>query len=84
MLELQRRLLTRAAEVAGGWNALCFRLGVSEHSVKLWIDAKARMPDRVFFAVTDLVLKDDIARAAQDRRVKPRATTADSTSNSNS
>jgi hypothetical protein len=30
------------------------------------------MPDRIFLATADLVLEDDIARAARDRRVEPR------------
>ena len=82
MFELQGRLLKRAAEVAGGWSALGIRLGVSEHSLRMWVDGKARMPDRIFFAVTDIVLEDDLARAAQDRRVKPRAPELDTGSTS--
>ena len=72
MLAFQGKLLGRAAEICGGWNALCIRLGVEAHSMKLWLDGKARLPERVFLKATDIVLEDDIARAAQDRRAAPR------------
>jgi hypothetical protein len=72
MLALQGKLLARAAEICGGWNALCIRLGVEAHSMKLWVDGKAGLPERVFLKAADIVLDDDIARAAQDRRVGPR------------
>ena len=40
----------------------------------LWAfgEGKAKMPDGIFLATADLVLEDDIARAAHDRRVEPR------------
>jgi hypothetical protein len=72
MLGFQGRLLGRAAEICGGWSALCLRLGVDGHHVKLWMDGKARLPDPIFLKATDIVLEDDIARAAQDRRAAPR------------
>ena len=73
MLALQGRLLKRAIEICGGWNALCARLGVNEHNVKLWVDGKARIPDRVFLSAADIVLEGDVARARDDRRGAPRA-----------
>jgi hypothetical protein len=72
MLAFQGKLLGRAAEICGGWNALCVRLGVEGHSVRLWMEGKARLPERVFLKAADIVLEDDIARAAQDRRAAPR------------
>lgn len=72
MLHFQGRLLRRAAEIAGDGPALAASLGVAYEALKLWMDGKARMPDRVFLAATDLVLEDDIARAAKDRRLEPR------------
>ena len=51
---------------------MCIRLEVDGHSVKLWIDGKARLPERIFLKAADIVLEDDIARAAQDRRAAPR------------
>jgi hypothetical protein len=68
----QARLLRRAAQIAGGASALAGSLGVSEEALGLWMEGKARMPDRVFLAAADLVLEDDIARAAHDRRLGPR------------
>lgn len=72
MLAFQGKLLGRAAEICGGWSALCVRLGVEGHSVRLWMEGKARLPERVFLRAADIVLEDDIARAAQDRRAAPR------------
>lgn len=69
----QRRLLERATKIAGGSAPLCLRLGVHEHSLLLWTEDRAAMPGRIFLALADLILEDDIARAAQDRRVQPRA-----------
>lgn len=73
MLALQQRLLKRAIEIAGGARPLCARLGANDHSLQLWIQGRAQIPERVFLAAADLVLDDDIARAAQDRRHTPRA-----------
>jgi len=72
MLAFQGRLLNRAAEISGGWRALSTRLGVGEHSLRLWMDGKARLPEQVFLKAADMVLEDDIARASQDRRNQPR------------
>lgn len=74
MMAFQGKLLKRAIEICGGWNAFCARLHVTDHSLKFWIDGKARMPDAIFLRVTDIVLEDDIARAKEDRRRSPRAT----------
>ncbi|HZD20320.1 MAG TPA: hypothetical protein VE325_06565 [Burkholderiales bacterium] len=72
MLAFQGRLLGRAAEICGGWSALCVRLGIEGHSLRLWVEGKARLPERVFLKAADIILEDDIARAAQDRRTAPR------------
>ena len=72
MIAFQGKLLKRATEICGSRDALSAYLGVSDERVKLWIDAKARLPDQVFLRVADLVLEDDIARAEQDRRRGPR------------
>jgi len=72
MDELQPRLFARAIDIAGGTPELCSQLGVEEHSLRLWMAKRARAPERIFLAVVDLVLADDLARAAQDRRHGPR------------
>ena len=72
MLQFQARLLKRAAQIAGGASALAGSLGVTEEALGLWMEGKAKMPDRIFLATADLVLEDDIARAAHDRRIEPR------------
>lgn len=73
MLELQPTLLRRAVQIAGGADALCELLGVSDARLQLWLAARVRLPDPIFLKVVDLVLRDDIARAAQDRRQRLRA-----------
>lgn len=72
VVAFQRRLLERATEIAGGRAALGVRLGVHEHSLALWAEDRAAMPGRIFLALADLILEDDLARAAQDRRERPR------------
>jgi hypothetical protein len=72
MLAFQGQLLKRAIEIAGGTKRLSIRLGADEHAIGLWLEGKATMPARVFLITADLVLEDDIARAAQDRRSAPR------------
>ena len=68
MLAMQGKLIARAAEIVGGLEELCARLGVQRTAMHFWLQAKARLPDRIFIQLTDIVLNDDIARAAQDRR----------------
>ena len=66
--ELKARLLRRACDIVGGREGLAARLGVEMHSLEFWLSGRATPPERVFMTVVDLVLEDDIARAAQDRR----------------
>ena len=66
--ELKVRLLARACDIAGGRAALAERLDVEPHALEFWLAGRATPPERVFIAVVDLVLADDIARARQDRR----------------
>lgn len=72
MLAFQGRMLKRAAEICGGYSLLCGLLGVSELRLRQWIDGKQPLPDDLFLKAADIVLEDDIARAAQDRRTNPR------------
>jgi hypothetical protein len=69
---LQPKLLQRAVEIAGSEEKLCDRLEVERHSFKLWSEGRATAPQEVLYAVIDLILEDDLARAAQDRRQQPR------------
>lgn len=70
---LKRRLLERAAEIVGDREALSELLDVDRRALDLWLAGRATLPERVFATATEIVLRDDIARAAQDRRTKPRA-----------
>jgi hypothetical protein len=72
VLAFQRKLLKRAIEICGGGNALCVRVGVNEHALRLWLNGTARMPDKVFLKAADIVVDDDIRRACEDRRHAPR------------
>jgi hypothetical protein len=70
--ELRLTVLRRAAEISGGSSQLRARLGVESHALELWLSGRATPPESVFLLAVDLVLRDDIARAAQDRRTAPR------------
>lgn len=72
MLAFQARMLKRAAEICGGYTVLAEQLGVSEFKVRSWLEAKRPLPDTIFLKAADIVLEDDVARAAQDRRTNPR------------
>ena len=71
--ELRVTVLRRATDIAGGPAALRERLQVDEHSLELWLSGRATVPEWVFSRAVDLVLRDDVERAAQDRRTAPRA-----------
>lgn len=71
--ELRVTVLRRAAEIVGGSAALRQRLSVEQHALELWLSDRATVPDWVFLFAVDLIVRDDIARAAQDRRSTPRA-----------
>jgi DNA-binding transcriptional regulator YdaS (Cro superfamily) len=70
--ELRMTVLRRAADIIGGSSALQQRLGVEQHALELWLSGRATVPEWVFILAVDLVVRDDIARAAQDRRAAPR------------
>jgi hypothetical protein len=70
--ELRMKVLRRAVDIAGGSSALRQRLNVEDHTFELWLSGRATVPDWVFLLTVDLVVRDDIARAAQDRRTSPR------------
>lgn len=72
MLDFQGRMLHRVVEICGGFEEARSRLAVSEHGLRLWLDGRARLPERVFLRAADIVLEDDIARATTDRRRFPR------------
>ena len=67
MLDFQGRMLHRVLDICGGFAAARSRLAVSEHALRLWLDGRARLPERVFLRAADIVLEDDIARASSDR-----------------
>ena len=73
MHELQGKLLDRAVAIAGSVDNLCLLLGVEEFRLRMWLEGKATLPDQLSLELVDLILEDDIQRAAQDRRFKPRA-----------
>ena len=71
--ETRRRALQCAVSIAGGRKQLSLLLKVSERSLDLWLDSGGRIPPSVFFRAVDLIVEDDMARAAQDRRACVRA-----------
>jgi hypothetical protein len=73
MQHLQPKLIQRAVEIAGSEEKLCQRLRAEPHAFKLWLTGRASAPADVLHGVIDIILEDDVARAAQDRRHHPRA-----------
>jgi hypothetical protein len=71
--ELQPKIFKRAVEIVGDTQTLCTKLHIDAHSLQLWMEARATAPGRILQAVIDLIVDDDLARAAQDRRHQPRA-----------
>ena len=69
---MQAKLLARAMEIVGGRIQLLARLGATEHALSFWLAGRAVIPLAVFLKVVDIVLEDDLARKAQDRRTRPR------------
>jgi hypothetical protein len=71
--KLRVTVLRRAAEIAGGPTALQERLKVDAHALELWLAGRATVPEWVFFLAVDMVVRDDVARATEDRRAAPRS-----------
>jgi hypothetical protein len=70
--ETRRRALQRAADLLGGKPALCERLHVGRYAMELWMRGDVRVPDVIFYQLVDMIIEDDLRRAAQDRRSRPR------------
>ena len=69
----KRRLIERAAEIVGDNARLSTLLDVERQSLELWLSGRNTvLPQRVFTAAMEIVLRDDVARATQDRRAAPR------------
>jgi hypothetical protein len=68
MQRLVPELIQRAAELLGGMDRLAQFLQVEEHALRFWLKDKASAPNEAVVKMVDLILHDDIARAAADRR----------------
>jgi hypothetical protein len=68
-------VLRRAIEIKGGEEPLAKALGVGRVRVTLWKTGRLPIPEYIFMALVDVVLRDDVTRAAQDRRQLPRPRT---------
>src|SRR5207244_8198328 len=68
--DLRIRVLTRAAEIAGGPEKLRNRLSVERHALDLWLSGRATPPEPVFDTAVDLVMRADMARAGLAPRTK--------------
>ena len=69
---LKCRLLKRAADIVGDNVRLSELLDVEHHALELWLGGRATLPTRVFEKAMEIVLEDDVTRAGQDRRSRPR------------
>jgi len=78
MNETHLKALHRAAQLEGGVSSLASRLGVSEQSLLLWMDAKASVPPAVFLKLVDLLLAADMSGLqARDAAAQPRVLVVD-------
>ena len=73
MQQLLPQLVERGAEILGGLDRLANYLRLPEHTVRFWLAGRANAPQGALFILVDLVLKDDVARAREDRRRHPRS-----------
>jgi hypothetical protein len=55
------RTLLRAAEIAGGAQALAFRLRVTPSHLALWMGGLELCPSHIFLKAVDVVLERDLA-----------------------
>jgi hypothetical protein len=55
------RTLLRAAEIAGGAQALAFTLKVTPSHLSLWMGGLEPCPGHIFLKAVDLVLERDLA-----------------------
>jgi hypothetical protein len=67
-MKLQGALLERAAAILGGMDILQRRLGADSIQLQRWREDRARLPEPIFLYLVDIVLRDDVARARNDRR----------------
>ena len=72
MQRLVPALVARAVDIAGGIDRLADLLQVSPHRVRFWGNGTATAPNHIITTLVDLILRDDLARAQQDRRQHPR------------
>ena len=72
MQRLVPHLVQRAVEIVGGIQQLAYHLHVPEHRVSFWRNGTATAPNSIVVQLVDMILKDDVARAEEDRRRKPR------------
>jgi CheY-like chemotaxis protein len=79
MNETHLKALHRAAQLEGGVPGLASRLGVSEQSLLLWMDAKASVPPAVFLKVVDLLLAAEMSglKTGRDGALQPRILVVD-------
>jgi hypothetical protein len=59
---MQAHVLARAAEVLGGVDELASRLEISPGVVRVWMDGKLSLPQRVFFDLVDIISETDARR----------------------
>jgi len=59
---MQAHVLARAAEVLGGVDELASRLEISSGVVRVWMEGKLSLPQRVFFVLVDIISEADARR----------------------
>ena len=71
-MHVRLQTLQRARDILGTPTLLSARLAVSTNRVEQWLSGHQPIPQDIFEMATEIVLLDDMARAAGDRRREPR------------
>jgi DNA-binding transcriptional regulator YdaS (Cro superfamily) len=69
MLTVYARTLSRAAQLAGGQEALAQRLDVEETQLALWMNGAAKPPGDVFLKAADIVSEHELRVLSDGSRV---------------
>jgi len=72
-MQVRLETLRRAREITGSSTLLAARLAVSSRTADAWLSGRQPIPQDIFELAAEIVLVDDMARAAGDRRREPRA-----------
>jgi hypothetical protein len=66
------RIARRALHLCGGLRPFCARMGVGEEIAEAWLQGSLSIGRDELLEIAEIIVDDDEAWAAQDRRTEPR------------